>query len=67
MFPGQLFLGLLNHARLRPGAILTIRITHALWIGKYYQFRILAGQQPQLLQNCLAVNSNQPGIGCSGT
>ena len=53
-------------AHLRPGAKVTVWITHPMWIGKYYQFLIVAGQRPQVIQNCLAANSNVPGIGCTG-
>jgi hypothetical protein len=56
----------LHGAHLRPGARLTVRITHPMWIGKYYQFVIVAGQRPQVIQNCLAANSNLPGLGCTG-
>jgi hypothetical protein len=59
-------LPLLHGARLRPGATLTIRITHSMWIGKYYRFVILPGQRPQQIQACLAANSDRPGVGCTG-
>ncbi|MGH2858946.1 MAG: Ig-like domain-containing protein, partial [Solirubrobacteraceae bacterium] len=53
-------------ARLRPGAMVTVRITHSLWIGKYYRFLIVAGKSPRVSQSCLAVDSNRAGLGCSG-
>jgi hypothetical protein len=59
-------LPLLHGAHLRPGAKLIILITHSMWIGKYYQFVIVAGQRPQVYQACLAANSDRPGVGCTG-
>jgi len=59
-------IGALQHAHLRPGAKLTISITHSMWIGKYYSFVIVAGQRPQVVQACLAVNSGVPNLGCTG-
>jgi hypothetical protein len=57
---------LLHRAHLHPGARLIILITHSMWIGKYYQFVIVAGQRPQVYQACLAANSDRPAVGCTG-
>ena len=52
-------------AHLRVGTTITVRISHTGWLGKYYRFVIVAGQRPQIIESCLAVDSSRPGVGCS--
>jgi hypothetical protein len=47
-----------------PGAQITVAITEAGWIGKYYSFTTRSGRAPQVKINCLAPGSTRPGVGC---
>jgi hypothetical protein len=50
--------------RLAVGAQLTILITHPSYIGKYYDFTVVARKSPTVKIACLAPGSNLPGAGC---
>jgi hypothetical protein len=50
-------------SRLYVGAQITIDILHGGWIGKYYKFRVRAGQGPQIQIACLPPGRTHPGAG----
>jgi hypothetical protein len=54
-----------RHHRLRVHAQVTITVTHARYVGKYYRFTIRARRQPSVKISCLAVGSSKPGVGCA--
>ncbi len=63
-FNGTLALiGFRGHS-LHPGAKITISITRAEWIGKYYEFKIRAGHGPHVQIGCLAPGAQLPGGAC---
>jgi hypothetical protein len=49
---------------LRPGAEITVRITHSHWIGKYYSFTIRPRQGPLIVLSCLGVGQARPSSDC---
>ena len=51
--------------KLGVGATLTVRLTHAGWLGKYYSFVVRHGHKPQINTACLAVGETKPGVGCT--
>jgi hypothetical protein len=53
-----------HHDHLRAGTLITVRLTHRHWVGKYYSFRIRAGRPPLIGQSCLAAGGSTPGVGC---
>jgi hypothetical protein len=50
--------------RLRVGTRITVTITRARWIGKYYSFTVRAGRIPRVRIDCLAPGGTRPGRGC---
>ena len=53
-----------HERRLRPGSEITVQITHAHWIGKYYSFTVRPGRGPVIVLSCLGVDKARPGSGC---
>jgi hypothetical protein len=50
--------------RLSVGARITVTITRAGWVGKYYQFTVRARSRPRVKIACLAPGAVRPGVGC---
>lgn len=64
--PGMIDLtSIFRQQALSVGTQLAVFVTHADWLGKYYQFTIRSAQEPQIAESCLAVDMSQPGIACS--
>jgi Bacterial Ig-like domain (group 3) len=53
-----------HHRKLKPGTKVTVRVTHANWVGKFFSFKIRAGAPPVVAQTCIAVARTVPGRGC---
>ncbi len=53
-----------HHPHLRPGARITVRLTHRSWVGKYYSFTIRKSRAPLIKVSCLAPGKTRPGVGC---
>jgi hypothetical protein len=53
-----------HRRHLRPGSQITVRITHAHWIGKYYSFTVRASRGPLIVLSCLGVGRARPGMDC---
>ena len=51
--------------RLRVGTRITVAITRAQSIGKYYMFNMRKGRPPRLQVGCLAAGATSPGPPCS--
>jgi hypothetical protein len=50
--------------RLPVGTRITVALTKANWIGKYYRFTIRARRGPRVQIGCLAPGATSPGRGC---
>ena len=59
--------GLFGRKPLRPGAALTIRLSHPDWVGKYYRFSFRRAAKPTVRESCLAVDSTRPSVGCTAS
>ena len=53
-----------QNRRLTVGARITVTITRAGWVGKYYQFTVRARRRPRVQIACLAPGAVRPGVGC---
>ncbi|MFL5859539.1 MAG: Ig-like domain repeat protein [Solirubrobacteraceae bacterium] len=53
-----------RNRRLSVGAQITVAITRAGWIGRYYQFTMRARRPPRIRISCLAPGATRPGRGC---
>jgi hypothetical protein len=63
--PGTMDLASRFHGHhLAPGTQITVEITEAGWIGKYYRFAMRSAHPPSVLKSCLAPGSSRPGVGC---
>jgi hypothetical protein len=51
---------LFKRRHLRPGAVITVRLTKPGWVGRIHVFTIRAGQRPSHRPACLAPGSTQP-------
>jgi hypothetical protein len=49
---------------LRPGTVITVRVTRAGWVGRSIVFTVLAKHDASHHSACLAPGSTQPGQGC---
>jgi hypothetical protein len=49
---------------LRPGTVITVRVTRAGWVGRAVVFTVLANRDADHRSACLAPGSIQPGQGC---
>jgi hypothetical protein len=55
---------LFNGRHLGVGARISVSIVKAGWVGKTYEFTVLANKEPRSQISCLAPGSNRPGQGC---
>jgi hypothetical protein len=56
--------GALRDHRLHVHARLTVEITRARYVGKYYRFTIRPRRQPRVVISCLAPGAERAGVGC---
>ena len=58
------FTGALEGHRLKPGAVIEIRITAPGWIGKVVRYTVRSGKLPKATTLCLAPGASKPARRC---
>jgi len=58
------FTGALDGHRLKPGAVIEVRITARGWIGKVVRYTVRKGKLPKAETLCLAPGASKPGTRC---